>query len=140
MTQKDIMYKFIYLINKNKLTTLFLKNIFNYECLNDYNYIFRLSKEKECIIIDIYDNFSIHRFNRYIFNFDKAVYTYDTIKDNNVYITYIGIQEIKDSNIKLLKLGYLFKIDNHEKIEYARNFLEDEFIKLLDKIINKPKK
>ena len=132
MNKKDIMYKFIKTIEKEKKLTLFIINIFNYQNFNDYNYISRIIKNKNEIIIDIYDNVSINRFNRYIFNFSNSNYNIKKQEKNNVFITSIWIENIKESKDKLLKLAYLFKTLN---IEYAKTFLYKDFIDILDKII-----
>ena len=69
MNNKLYMFRFLSNIQKSNLLTDFIKNIFNYNELHDYNYIFRMSNADNKIIIDIYDNISDHRFNRYIFWF-----------------------------------------------------------------------
>ena len=85
------MREFIKEIENSKLVTLFIKNLFGYEELNDYNYLFRMNEEYNKIIIDIYDNISDNRFNRYIFSFDDGEYDIKVIEDNNVFVTYIFI-------------------------------------------------
>ena len=69
MNKKNMMREFINIINNRKLMTDFIKNIFDYDNFNDYNYLFRMIEEDNGIIIDIYDNVSDNRFNRYIFLF-----------------------------------------------------------------------
>ena len=130
MNNKSIMYQFIKKINDVGLITKFIINIFDYRCINDNNYIFRISENNEEIIIDIYDNISNTRFNRYIFNFidNSNVKKY---KDDFVYITYISILNVVDSDNKLLKLSYLFKIDCNKMLEYADNFFDKDFVEIL---------
>ena len=56
MNKKDILYTFIKTIEKKQLLTKFIKNIFDYENFNDYNYLFRITENSNQVIIDIYDN------------------------------------------------------------------------------------
>lgn len=139
MYKKSIMWDFIKEIYDNKMMTDFIKNIFDYENFYDYNYLFRMIEESDKIIIDIYDNVSDNRFNRYIFSFKKLGFEIKVIEEKNVFVNYISIYDTKDNNNKLLKFAYLFKLDKNEMIEYARLFLDKKFVLILDKIINKNK-
>ena len=134
MNNKDIMREFIKVINDGGLMTKFIMNIFDYNEINDYNYIFRLIDKNDEIIIDIYDNISDTRFNRYIFNFVDN----DNIKeyiDDDVFVMRICILDIDDSYDKILKFAYLFKLDYHKMIDYANSFLNVEFVNILRDII-----
>ena len=133
MNREDIMYQFLKIIERKKRLTLLIINIFDYQNFTDYNYISRIIKVKKEVIIDIYDNISINRFNRYIFNFSHEKYNIKKNEENNVYITSICIENIENSNNKLIKLAYLFKNLN---IDYAKTFLDQELIDILKKIIN----
>ena len=84
--------------------------------------------------MDIYDNVSDIRFNRYIFNFldNDDIKKY---KDGDVFVTRISILGVNDSNNKLLKLAYLFKLERHKMIGYAKSFLNVEFVNMLRDII-----
>lgn len=137
MNKGDILYKFIKTIERRKLLTEFIKNIFDYENFYDYNYLFRMVKRDNKIIIDIYDNVSCNRFNRYIFNFGRIDYDTYVIKEGNVFVTYINVLRIGDSNNKLYKLAYLIKLDKNEMCEYASTFLDKEFVAILMSIIKK---
>ena len=131
MNKKDMLYKFIKQIEKHKLLTLFIKNVFDYEDLCDYNYIFRIINKEEMIIIDIYDNISAHRFNRYIFDFGSVIKDITDLNNNNVFVTYININYVnEDGN----KLAYLFKLDSDKMISYASSFLNEELVEILKKI------
>ena len=110
MNNKDLMYKFIKDIEASKLTTIFICDILKYQELNDYTYIFRIKEESTNIIIDIYDNISINRFNRYIFHFSKPKNKNDiTITEkNNVFVTDINVLNSSQNNDNnLVKLAYL---------------------------------
>ena len=140
MNNKDLMYKFIKDIEASKLTTNFICDILKYQELNDYNYIFRIKEESTNIIIDIYDNISINRFNRYIFHFSKPKNKNDiTITEkNNVFVTDINVLNSSQNNDNnLVKLAYLFNINKKEMSKYSKTFLSSEIVKLLDKLINK---
>ena len=132
-----MLYRFIKRIERSKLLTLFIQNIFDYDNLYDYNYIFRINKEGDNLVIDIYDNVSVNRFNRYIFNYDNKVINNDNSCDNNVFITYINVNNMKDSNNKLYKLAYLFKLEDDKIITYANTFLDQKIVTILKTIIKK---
>ena len=132
-----MLYRFIKRIERSKLLTLFIQNIFDYDNLYDYNYIFRINKEGDNLVIDIYDNVSVNRFNRYIFNYGNNVINNDNSCDNNVFITYINVNNMKDSNNKLYKLAYLFKLEDDNIITYANTFLDQKIVTILKTIIKK---
>ena len=133
MNKKDMLYAFIKRIESHKLLTLFIKNIFDYDTLYDYNYIFRIIVDDEMIIIDIYDNVSHHRFNRYIFDFDRKIKDIGSLNKNNVFLTYININHVTDSDNKLYKLAYLFSLDNDKMLNYATTFLDNKLVEILKK-------
>lgn len=135
MERKKILYEFIEKIEKDKMLTQFIINIFDYEDFHDYNYIFRLINRDDSVIMDIYDNISKNRFNRYIFSFLKGDKGYIVNEEKNVFVNYINIPNLKDSDNKLLKFGYMFNLDDVKLIEYARTFLNNEFVEMLDNII-----
>ena len=135
MNKKEIMSCFIDKIYKNNLMTLFIKNVFDYEDFNDYNYLFRMKEDKDSIVIDIYDNISDNRFNRYIFYFYKGEYDIKVLEEGNVFVSYIYIYNVEDSDNKLLKLAYLFKLDKIEMIRYSKTFLSLEIVMILNEVL-----
>ena len=136
MNNKKIFAKYIRIIKRRKELTNFISNIFDYKNINEYNYIFRLIEEDNRVIIDIYDNISKNRFNRYIFNFNKSNLKSKIIKENNIYITYINIYNLSINNKnKIYMLGYLFKLDKDKMIDYATKFLDKKYIEILINII-----
>ena len=139
MTKKNMFKLFINKINDRKLMTKFIINIFDYEGLQDYNYIFRMIDGNNEVIIDIYDNVSDNRFNRYIFSFVNRDYVFKVSEEGNVFVNYISVLNMVDSSNKLEKLAYLFKLDEDEiMIEYASTFLDIEFVDILKNILKKP--
>ena len=136
MNKKVIMGRFIEKIEDRKLTTLFIKELFDYDNFNDYNYLFRMKDDNKRVIIDIYDNVSSNRFNRYIFSFTKGDYDFKLVEDKNVFVSYINILNLYDSDNKLLKLGYLFRIRKNKMIDYAKTFLNDEIVKCLEEVLD----
>ena len=136
MNKKVIMGRFIEKIEDRKLTTLFIKELFDYDNFNDYNYLFRMKDDNKRVIIDIYDNVSSNRFNRYIFSFTKGDYDFKLVEDKNVFVSYINILNLYDSDNKLLKLGYLFRIRKNKMIDYAKTFLTDEIVKCLEEALD----
>ena len=137
MNKKDLMLRFIRIIRNRKLLTDFIKNIFDYDDFNDYNYLFRVQSEDDRVIIDIYDNISENRFNRYNFIFSNGDFDVQVFRKDNVFNTYMYIVNLTDSNNKLLKFGYLFKLDEEEMVEYAKTFLDIKFVMVLDNLLHK---
>ena len=137
MNKKTLMVEFINKLQEKKELTLFIKNLFDYENFNDYNYIFRLGEEQNRVIIDIYDNISLHRFNRYIFSFTAGEYDIIVTEESNVFVSFINVLNVNDSEDKLLKLAYLFKIPDNEMIDYANTFMDSKHITILEEIIDK---
>ena len=135
MNKKNIMRDFIENIYTRGLTTKFIKNIFGYKNFFDHNYIFRVIDREKNLVFDIYDNVTESKFNRYIFNFDKCNYTYKKEFIDNLYIHYISILNSNNNNCNLIKLAYLLKINNDKTLEYAKTFLDNEFILILKDII-----
>lgn len=135
MNKKVLFARYIRLIKRERELTNFIAYIFCYNDFYDYNYIFRLSEKKDRVVIDIYDNISDNRFNRYVFIFNNCSLNNKVIEENNVFITYININNLKDGDNKLYKLAYLFKLDKIEMIKYANTFLEYKYIELLKRII-----
>lgn len=132
MNKKDIMKKFINMVINRKLFTRFINTVFEYDILRDYNYMFRIKDINNKIIIDIYDNVSVNRFNRYVFDF---VSDYIDVCDYYVTIKYIDVMNSEDGSDNLSKFSYLFKIDDHMMIDYANSFLDIEFVNILKNII-----
>ena len=137
MKKKILMSSFIYEINERKLMTDFIKNIFDYENFYDYNYLFRMISNDKEVIFDIYDNVTDNRFNRYVFSFIDKGYDFKVIEEGNVFVNYISVLDVMDSDSKLLKLAYLFKIDDNLMIDYAKSFLDLTFVNILKEIIDK---
>lgn len=135
MNKKDILRNFIGYINDNGLMTNFIKNIFNYENIFDYNYLFRMIDNNDSIIMDIYDNISDNRFNRYIFSFFDSGYDFKVVEEGNVFVNYICVVNVLNPQNNLLKLAYLFKLDKDEMILYAKTFLDYEFVIILMDLI-----
>ena len=139
MNNKDVMIQFINEIHSMGMLTEFIKYVFDYECLYDYNYIFRIIDDNNQVIIDIYDNVSVNRFNRYIFDFVSDNYKVITCFENDVFVKKISIVNLIDNDDIVLKLGYLFKLDKNLMIKYACQFLDIRFVKILECVIeNKP--
>ena len=128
------MIAFINYIEEHNIMTLFIKNLFDYQELYDYNYLFRLKVIGSNVIIDIYDNVSNNRFNRYIFNFNDEKDNYHSVNSDNVYVTYLNVLRTCDSENKLDKLAHLFSLKKREMYDYAKTFLDDIFINILRKI------
>ena len=135
MNKKLIMKEFIKVINNKGFMTRLIKNMFNYKELYDNNYIFRMIDNDNEIIIDIYDNVSINRFNRYIFDYNDCNYIVKEVIEDDVFVKYISVLNISDSDDNLLKFAYLFNIDKIRMLEYANTFLDDEIVDILSLII-----
>ncbi len=133
MTKKNDMYIFLKKIEAKKLMTFFLIDIFNYIDFNDYNYISRICKKRAAVILDVYDNVTDNRFNRYWFDFSKNNQKYFVKETNNVFVTHINILSNNETSNNLFKLAYLFKISYKERVEYAKSFLRKEIVNILKK-------
>ena len=139
MNKRVLMKEFIETIDRRKLMTQFIKNMFNYQELYDYNYLFRIKEEGNMLVIDIYDNVSNNRFNRYIYRFSPGKYMIKIEEKDNVFVNYINIMNIDKDNYEnnIIKLGYLFKLKKNKMIEYAHKFLSDEVVDILSEILKK---
>ena len=135
MNKMNIMKKFILIIRDRGLLTKFINDVFNYTELHEYNYIFRIIDNNDEIIIDIYDNVSNNRFNRYIYSFIDDSYDIKIEKNDFLYIKYVSVLNIKNIDDNICKLAYLFKIEDDEMINYANSFLDNEFVEILKSII-----
>ena len=51
---REVLSEFLYSLEEEKKLTKFLKIIFKYKVLHDYNYISRIVVSKESVILDIY--------------------------------------------------------------------------------------
>ena len=91
------------------------------------------------VIIDIYDNISKNRFNRYVFMFYKTRKKMRTVENNNVFITYIPVFSVHRRNDlnNLYKLVYLFGNCEMDMIDYANSFMDGELIDILKSVIKK---
>lgn len=137
VNKKDMMYKFIQLTEKNNLLTQFLINVFGYIEIYNYNYIFRVIDKEEQIVIDIYDNVSLNKFNRYVYDFSLESVNIMDYKDGDVYVKKISVLNSCDTDINYLKFAYLFKISVENMESYALNFMNFELVKILGDIKNK---
>lgn len=134
---KYLMYNFINELYNNNLITKMLKDIFNYINLEDYNYLFRVSYDENSVIIDIYDNVSTNRFNRYYFIFNELLDSCSNFEKDNVFVTDINVFSAS-GNDAIYKFAHLFSLDIKEMVEYASTFLDKEFVLILEDIIKKP--
>ena len=132
------MHDFLTKIKERNLLTDFIKDIFGYSNINDYNYTYELNIHDNIIIIDIFDKINNNRFNRYMFSFDKGNYDIKVINEDNIIITKIYINNLKDSNNLLYKFAYMFKLNNNDIVNYANTFLNKKYVEILEEIINKP--
>lgn len=136
--KKKIMKEFLELILKKNLLTKFLNDIFEYNSFKDYNYIYRLGNDEESIVIDIYDNVSINRFNRYIYSFmSNNDYDYVVEVHNNVYVHYYNVFRLGGKLDKRMMFGYLFTLSYDKMVEYAREFMDTEYLECLEMVLKK---
>ena len=63
---REVLSEFLYSLEEEKKLTKFLKIIFKYKVLHDYNYISRIVVNDKSVILDVYDNILENRFNRHI--------------------------------------------------------------------------
>ena len=131
-----MMMAFLKKIKYRKLFTKFLVNVFDYRSLNDYNYIYRFQDNDSDIIIDVYDNISANRFNRYVFSFSGLEKDYLVYEKDSVFVTVISVFDSSHhSKNKIIKLAHLFSLDKDQMEEYAKTFLDVDFVKIIVEII-----
>lgn len=135
MNKKNIMLEFISTINDRGLMTSFIRDIFDYDNFYDYNYFFRMIDMDNKIILDIYDNVSDTKLNRYVFSFDELDDNIKIENDGSIFVHYISVLNIKNSDKKLMKLAYLFNMDEGMMLEYADSFLDKIFVEILREIL-----
>ena len=135
MNNQKIIIKYLNTLKRNKQLTSFISYIFDYKNLNESNYIFRMKKENNNIIIDIYDNISKNKLNKYIFNYENSTQAIKKSRVNDIYVTNIYMKNLKNSRTKIYKLAYLFTLNKKDMENYAKTFLKQEFIELLLKAI-----
>ena len=140
MCKKDLMIKFLNKIKFKGLLTKFIQELYEIPEIHDYNYLYRLINEDNLVIIDIYDNITKNRFNRYIFSFDEGDYDYKVTEENNVFVTRIYVNNMTISDNHIYQFAYLFKLDSKDIIGEAEKIFSSEIINVLKSIINKPNK
>ncbi len=137
---REVLSEFLYSLEEEKKLTKFLKIIFKYKVLHDYNYISRIVVSKESVILDIYDNILENRFNRYIFDFENKNYIYNVDDKDDVFVTSICINNLTEDNIygnNLLRVAYIFKLDTKNMIGYAKEIFTNDIVSILEKVIKK---
>lgn len=139
MNKRRMMGLYLKKLERNKILTRFIALLFDYRDFRDYNYIYRMVEDKKKIIIDIYDNVSDNRFNRYIISFIENDIDSYTSEIDNVFITYINVLGIENPGNKLDKFCYIFKLDIDKMVEYARTFLDDDMVVCLDEMLRNAK-
>lgn len=126
-------------LERSKLLTRFIALLFDYKDFHDYNYIYRMVEENMRIIIDIYDNISSNRFNRYIISFKENDKGYNIQEMNNVFVTYINVFKIENADSMLLKFCYLFTLELDKMVEYAKGFLDLDMVICLKEMLKNAK-
>ena len=136
MDKTEIGLQFFWRIIYRKLLTQFLIQVFDYHELTDSNYIYRIKGSADEIILDIYDNVSMHRFNRYIFSFGSFAKEFQISEKDGVFVTVIRVLNSDgQSPNKLIKLAHLFSLEKSEMLKFAQTFLNEEFVEILRRII-----
>lgn len=85
--------------------------------------------------MDLFDNISENRFNRYMFDFSKGKKVIEYNCPANIFVTHIKIFKVKKDDNNLVKLAYLFKLKKCRMIGFAKTFLDDQFVKILEQFI-----
>lgn len=139
MNRRRMMGLYLKKLERSKLLTRFIALLFDYKDFHDYNYIYRMVEENKRIIIDIYDNISSNRFNRYIISFKENDQGYSIQEMDNVFVTYINVFKIDNTDSMLMKFCYIFTLEVDEMVEYARTFLDLEMVICLEEMLKNAK-
>lgn len=139
MNRRRMMGLYLKKLERSKLLTRFIALLFDYKDFHDYNYIYRMVEENKRIIIDIYDNISSNRFNRYIISFKENDKGYNIQEMNNVFVTYINVFKIENADSMLLKFCYLFTLELDKMVEYAKGFLDLDMVICLKEMLKNAK-
>lgn len=139
MNRRRMMGLYLKKLERSKLLTRFIALLFDYKDFHDYNYIYRMVEENMRIIIDIYDNISSNRFNRYIISFKENDKGYNIQEMNNVFVTYINVFKIENADSMLLKFCYLFTLELDKMVEYAKGFLDLDMVICLKEMLKNAK-
>lgn len=139
MNRRRMMGLYLRKLERSKLLTRFIALLFDYKDFHDYNYIYRMVEENKRIIIDIYDNISSNRFNRYIISFKENDKGYSIQEMDNVFVTYINVFKIENADNMLLKFCYLFTLEVDEMVEYAKEFLDLDMVLCLEEMLKNAK-
>lgn len=139
MNRRRMMGLYLKKLERSKLLTRFIALLFDYKDFHDYNYIYRMVEENNRIIIDIYDNISSNRFNRYIISFKENDKGYSIQEMDNVFVTYINVFKIENADNMLLKFCYLFTLEVDEMVEYAKEFLDLDMVLCLEEMLKNAK-
>lgn len=139
MNRRRMMGLYLKKLERSKLLTRFIALLFDYKDFHDYNYIYRMVEENKRIIIDIYDNISSNRFNRYIISFKENDKGYNIQEMDNVFVTYINVFKIENADNMLLKFCYLFTLEVDEMVEYAKEFLDLDMVLCLEEMLKNAK-
>lgn len=139
MNRRRMMGLYLKKLERSKLLTRFIALLFDYKDFHDYNYIYRMVEENMRIIIDIYDNISSNRFNRYIISFKENDKGYNIQEMNNVFVTYINVFKIENADSMLLEFCYLFTLELDKMVEYAKGFLDLDMVLCLEEMLKNAK-
>lgn len=139
MNRRRMMGLYLKKLERSKLLTRFIALLFDYKDFHDYNYIYRMVEENKRIIIDIYDNISSNRFNRYIISFKENDKGYNIQEMDNVFVTYINVFKIENADNMLLKFCYLFTLELDKMVEYAKEFLDLDMVLCLEEMLKNAK-
>lgn len=139
MNRRRMMGLYLKKLERSKLLTRFIALLFDYKDFHDYNYLYRMVEENKRIIIDIYDNISSNRFNRYIISFKENDKGYNIQEMDNVFVTYINVFKIENADSMLLKFCYLFTLELDKMVEYAKGFLDLDMVLCLEEMLKNAK-
>lgn len=135
MSREDFLYLFLKEIEKRGLLTKFIINIFGYKDFHDYNYICRIKKIDKQINLEIFDNVSEKKFNRYEFDFGNSDIGIQEGMIDNVWVMHINVRRMFNCDQNIFKLAHLCKLDRKKMVWYAFGFLDWEFVRIIISIL-----
>lgn len=129
MSLDKMMELFVLNVKRRKLLSKLVCLLCGNANFRDYNYIFRMKRENNKIIIDICENVTDVRFHRFIYCFSYGIHKDEFIDSVNVKTIYVlNNSVILDNSVMF---GVLFSYDKEHMLLYGKKILRSELYDIL---------